>query len=80
MLSAPFEALIHDFLNILSIPPLQRPEVKKLHKNVLAIYCCPFKALQEPYSYLLFSIVFLLKIAVQNDKSTFSMNFVWTCF
>lgn len=40
------ETLIHDFLNILLISPLQRPEVKKLHKNVLAIYCHPSKTLQ----------------------------------
>lgn len=47
-----YETLIHDFLNILLIFPLQRPEVKKLHKNVLAIYCCPFKTLRQPHGHL----------------------------
>lgn len=76
LVSTLYETLIHDFLNILLISPLQRPEVKKLHKNVLAIYCHPFKMLQLPHSYLISPIVFPRKVAAQNDKFTFSMNFI----
>lgn len=69
-MSTLYEALIHDFLNILLISPLQRPEVKKLHKNVLAIYCRCSKTLTRAPSHWL-SIVFSRKVAVRNDKFTF---------
>lgn len=74
-MSTLFETLIRDFLNILLISPLQRPEVKKLHKNVLAIYRYASKTLQQPHSYAL-PVVFPLTVTAQNDKFTFSMNLV----
>lgn len=58
LMSTLYEALIHDFLNILLISPLQRPEVKKLHKNVLAIYCRRSKTLKRAPSHSLSHCLF----------------------
>lgn len=74
-MSTLYEALIHDFLNILLISPLQRPEVKKLHKNVLAMYrrgSQTQKRLRSVRSPLSFPV----RLSFGMTNSPFSVNFV----